>query len=487
LAYARFKLVGLDEAKSYNFMLKDKKDLQNIDQSFKRISRKAWTDTVPGFFTKAGYENVFLRRHEEFAKDLTREAWVLGANDRLANTQGVAKEFEDLYQADYIAAWKGFLTDIEPLPVDSTSKAQAVLQQLTSNADNLLFRLIEVVREETDFSVDAEKKQGMFGLSMSTPTKPLLKVDMEFKPMHEWTDETRFESIGQLIDDVYRSLGQKQVFEQANNNALIDSLGALDVEARKLPVLGGIVQKMVQAIRGQVSGVIQQKLREQLGGALQDTLGNFCQQQMQGLYPLVAKSKQGMTQADFTEFFSKGGLVDQFRSQQLQSGKADPATLQQVKAQLAVADTVRKAFFPRGGLGFNYSLKLVSLSPELQSLEMNTGTQTQTFKLGESKLFTWPDGTSVQVLGMPALVETPPPAEDTTAEAAGVAGTPPAEAPEVQTLASENGDDWLIFRLFESKKWNIADKAVFQLVPLSPPDPFQVAKTELRRFKCPTL
>lgn len=482
LAYARFKLMGLEQAEQYAFMVKDKADLQDVDQAFRRVSRKPWTDNVPGFFTKAGYEKVFLPQYKEAAKDLTSEAWVLGPNvDRLKDSQQIAKEFENFYQTDYIAAWNGFLTDIEPLPVKNIPSAKAMLQVLTSNGGNILFRLMQEVQQETDFSPDAEQKN-VFGLSVRTPVTPLLMVDNAFKKIHEWTNEARFKPVSDLLDEVYGSIDQKDLSGQPQNTSLSSALVKLEGEANKLPpAFGVILQKMVQLIHGQVNGVIQQEVRDKLNEALQDTVGSFCQQQLAG-YPLVAKSKQGVNLADFTEFFSQGGRVDQFRTQQLQPSKADSATLQQVKNQLTVADTVRKAFFQRGALGFNYSIKLVNLSPELHSLEVSTGAQTQTFKLGESKTFAWPDGQLVQVIAIPTPAETEAAAIDREA-----GSTLPTGADEPKILASENGDDWLIFRLFESKKWNIADKAVLQLVPLSSPDPFQVAKTELRRFKCPTL
>jgi type VI secretion system protein ImpL len=467
LAYFQFKQESIEAARQYDFLIQQKKDLQDINATFGKVSNKLWTDNVSGLFTKAGYEKVFLPNYHTAAGRLAKESWVLGPGvERLGDPQQIAGAFERYYQADYIQAWNDFLQDIRPLPIRNVNDARAVFSGLTSNGGNILFRLMQEVSNETDFSPDSATK-GIFGLSTADPIPPLTDVDKAFQSIQDWTDAARFQTIGRVIDEVYATLNQQDVFGQLENNSLTNALGKLKGEAQKLPQpINAILLKTVDAASGQVSEVIKQELLKQFSGALQEGVGSFCQQKLQGLYPLAGKNKAGVNLADFGEFFQRGGRVDQFRQQHMQA-KLDPAVLNKINAQLAAADTVRQAFFSTGGLNVNFTVRLLQADPQFPSIELSIGSLSHVFStVGDAQSYTWPNlGTQISAKAIP-----PP--------------TPGGEPLPVTVT----GDDWQLFRMVENNRFALPNlQAVFEISPATSPNPFQVANNELRKFKCPAL
>ena len=481
LAYLALQQKGIEQASSFNFIITDKKNLSGIEQSFHKKSRKSWTNNVPGFFTKQGYEAAFLPNYKKAAEHFANEAWVLGSDvGRLQDSKELAAEYERYYQEAYIAAWRDFLQDITAAPVKDLESAKAVLLGLTSNADNMLFRLMEEVTAQTNFAPSQDKSLVSFSNEKVLP--PLVLVDTEFKKLHERTDAKSFQRINQLIDDIYAKLNQPNALGALENNALTNALGELNSEALKLPpLIGDIVKQLTQSVSQQVVGEIQKNLRSDFAQALKEQVGDFCKEQIAKRYPLVATASLGVELANFTSFFNSGGRVAQFIEQQAKSMPVDKTTLQTVQNQLALAIPIRNAFFRTGSLEFLYDIKAVNLSPQFQTVELHTGTQRQIFKNGESKTFKWPDGNKI-------LVQTnlsPPPATPTSATP-NATTNPNIGTNEPEIVANEQGDEWLVFRLFEKKKWILPGVVEFQLVA-GTDAAFQVATKELRSFKCPSL
>jgi len=481
LAYLAFQQRGIDESVAYNFIVTDKKNLGNIHRSFQKISKKSWANNVAGFFTKAGYEKVFLPNYQKAAENFAKESWVLGQDiGRLQDSQQLAMEYQKYYQEAYIKSWMEFLNDLLPAPINDLASAKSVLLGLTSNADNMLFRLIEEVNAETNFFVPKDNTLVSFSSKSTLPVLDL--VDTQFKDIHDWTDKQRFQRVNQLLDTIYAQLDQPDAFSHVENNSLTKALAELESEALKLPtVFGQLLEKLAKSVKQHVVGQIQQEAQQQLAADLKAKLGDFCNIYLARRYPLGSTS-ESIDLANFSDFFGRNGLVDQFRTQTLATVRIDAANIQQLQQQLAPVDKIRKAFFPKGYLDFSYELKLIKLAPHFQSVRLSTGTQSQVFKNGESKTFRWPDSKEVILQGE---INTEPssfavPSDETTNS------NSTAVTPQLITVFQNAGDDWLILRLLEKKNWNIPGIAEFQVVP-STNNPFQVVAKELRSFKCPKL
>lgn len=480
LAYYQFKAEGLEADHEFDFLVRDKEGLNNINASFRKKSNKPWAENVAGFFTKAGYEHVFLPNYQTAAQRLAKESWVLGKGiERLGNPAQIAKTFEAEYQRDYIAAWQGFLADLQPNPVTSVQDAKLVLSGLTSSGGNVLLRLMEEVSQETDFDPPKDEE----GQSSAPALPPLQQVDRQFQDVQDWTDAARFQSIGSLLDDAYQTLNQEGVFE-TDHKALTDALGKLSGEALKLPVeVRGMVQETVDAVKTEALGVIKGNLLTAFKQTLQQGVGGFCQTSLRGKYPFASNKKVGTNLADFSEFFQKNGQVDQFLQQHETSTMIDPQILKKVKRQLTAAQPVRKAFFPQGHLKFNYKVEWVSnYANEWDSVNLSTGIQSKDFKnVGQVQTFSWPDGSSVVVNGVRAI----PLDVMGSNEGMPLDNTLPPAEPELAW--AREGDEWLLFRLLVNRRLDVPLVGVFKVTGVSTPDPFKVVNNELRNFRCPTL
>jgi type VI secretion system protein ImpL len=106
---------------------------------------------VPGFYTKAGFYNVFLRRLPTMVSSLADETFILGPS--LDDTAGVeAQGVADLYIRDYVQQWRAVLDQIALQALPDMASLVGGLQVLSS-PDSPLQQLVELVRTNTDLSL----------------------------------------------------------------------------------------------------------------------------------------------------------------------------------------------------------------------------------------------------------------------------------------------------------------------------------------------
>ncbi|WP_243434938.1 ImcF-related family protein, partial [Pseudomonas sp. 30_B] len=108
------------------------------------------TDTaVSGWFTRAGYTDVFLPRLQKSARAmLEEESWVLRDETLSGNSfqidglvQKLADSARNQFLQDYISAWQNFLNDVTVRGVtglDDASQLAAAMMEAQSPLANLL-------------------------------------------------------------------------------------------------------------------------------------------------------------------------------------------------------------------------------------------------------------------------------------------------------------------------------------------------------------
>ena len=85
----------------------------NADRVFRRASAKPLTEGVPGLYTREGFYEHFIPALPGLLKEVIDDAWVFGEEaERVARGERPKKELADLYMSNYIAAWKGLMTDM---------------------------------------------------------------------------------------------------------------------------------------------------------------------------------------------------------------------------------------------------------------------------------------------------------------------------------------------------------------------------------------
>jgi type VI secretion system protein ImpL len=112
--------------------------------------------SVPGFFTKGGWERVVRRRFQEASLDPAGEYWMLGRTaddlpEDLRNADDLYARMEARYQREYVAAWERFLTSVRYKAAEGAD-AEARLAILGSSTDSPIGWLLSVATEQTTFA-----------------------------------------------------------------------------------------------------------------------------------------------------------------------------------------------------------------------------------------------------------------------------------------------------------------------------------------------
>ena len=123
--------------------------------------------TVPGFFTRDGWDRVVKRRFQQAADNPAGEYWVLGrtAEDLppdLRDPDAVYDALMARYQADYVEAWTRFLHSVRYKDV-SGAAAEERLAVLGSPTDSPIGWLLAVVSEQTTLPAEdtAPRSRGL--------------------------------------------------------------------------------------------------------------------------------------------------------------------------------------------------------------------------------------------------------------------------------------------------------------------------------------
>ncbi len=465
LAYVSYRDSIVEEASQYNFDVLQKDDLDQISKSFVRKSSLPWSDGIPGIFTKKGYENVYLPGQVGAAKSLSEDAWVLGNNRSLSNVDNANKLIFDHYQEEYVQRWSAFLEDIEAQPINSREEAKQVYLSLTANGGNLLFRLIQEVKNETQFS-EEEKEGEDESVKIELPVPK--KVERYFSRFSDWDEESEFQKISQLFDEIYKYFSQDNIFEKVKDNELKNVLDSLGGEAEKLPgSLGEMVRSLVEPSEKMVTGVLKNKEVELFQLALQEQVGDFCNTKIVGRFPLKKNTKKIVALADFTKFFQSGGILDAFEQQYLKDVTLDSTVVSNVRKSFEAGKRIRDKFFSTGAFQITYGLQLISVHPNIAAIELSIGAGSGRFEVGKinKRIFNWPSSELVT-----AIIELKEPPLDKF------------------EAAIYQGDAWGIFKLIENDQLPLKNFSGTVFRVFSPtPSHFKFVETELRKFKCPVL
>ena len=468
LIYQNYKNDIIDKASEYDFNVLKKSRLDQIDRSFIRKSKSAWSEGVPGLYTKAGYEKVFLPGLTSAAKGVTKDAWVLGDDLRLGNLDNAEERIFDHYQQDYIDLWTEFLDDIQAKRISNRTQAQQVFLALTENGGNLLFRLIEEVKKETHFTKDEKDQPQESAVTQLIKAKIPERVEQHFLKFTDWDEVSEFKVISGLFGEIHQAFSQDTIFDNTQNNSLKNALDKLNGEADKLPTsLRRMIKGLTLPSKSMVLGAIDDKVTEQFKGALKEKVGDFCVNNIVKYFPIKKNVKRGISLADFTNFFQLGGILDNFEKQYLENSTISAELKRKVEVSFKKAKGIREVFFSTGSLKVDFGLELITTHPNIASVELIINSASQSFEVGTitKRMFSWPSSERISV-----LIEV----KDS-----------PGKRFEKQIY---QGDAWGIFRLIKRDQLILSDFSgtKFKVFPTKN-NPFKLAEKSLRGFKCPTL
>lgn len=358
-------------------------------------------NSIPGLFTRQGYERTFIAEGGELVRKILQDNWVLGDSERLSPSDlgQLMVEMEQMYFQDYASYWSEALALLHLEPLASTALGATQLGNLTAANSPLLLLLSEVrdntllsgmpdtevsARELTDAAqaaglrvssssrlAAAAAEQAQSAMADSLPDTARKNLARQFESLHRLLDiqgapGTEMTSALQALDALkvqLSGLANASVPEQAafdmaraRMQGRSDAINQLRSSADSLPApmsdwLKTLAADSWMLVLDDAYQYLNQRYRSELYAAYTTSVGKR--------YPFVASSESDVALADFREFFKAHGTADSFFKRYLASfvsnssgafqrrrvdGRSLPMSREFLR-QMATLQTIRRSFF----------------------------------------------------------------------------------------------------------------------------------------------
>lgn len=406
--------------------------------------------TIPGFYTQAGYQKLFVAQGADLVRDILRDNWVLGEGDSLSSgdLSRLLVEMEQLYFRDYANYWGEALAQLSLEPIASANQGALQLAGLTA-ANSPLLQLLVEVRDNTRFNglaaaaddagAAAEALQGAKGklgkaakLASAAAEQAQAALLKNLPDTARKTLERRFEPLHRLLDDnggagaelaaslqaldalqlqlaglAHASAPEQAAFDlaKARMGGRRDAINQLRSSAARLPQplgnwLGLLAEDSWMLVLNDAYHYLNQRYQSELYAAYDGALKQR--------YPFSAHSESDVAIADFREFFKSQGIAQRFFDGYLKpfvSGSAGQYRLRQVDGrglplsrefllQMSHAQTIRRSFFAENPNEPKVLFKLepYSLDSSLGRADFRFGSQQLEYRHGPivQTAFSWP-------------------------------------------------------------------------------------------------
>ncbi|MBX2883562.1 MAG: type VI secretion system membrane subunit TssM [Granulosicoccus sp.] len=440
-AYGRLKSSNLDAVNSF-YKLTQVAGAE-IPLAFNRADGVSLDQSIPVFFTRAGYNDIFLPASQNVSQTLTADAWVLGefagAEIGTQSPEKLRASVQAQYYQEYISTWDTLMSNVKLKPVEGLNGAAEFISLVTdvqSPLKNLLVVMGEQTRltepEQKDPAADATAEkldreaqlakllQGNKPTALPSDT-PLDPVTIRFTPLHSLIQD--WENNGSKLDGVLTQLADLnlQLLPMAQSpvsnidpqlsSDLAVNLQKLDTKANRLPEP---LASLVKNLSNEVGDVVGGGFCKQLNSAWQAEVYGYYQRAIRNRYPVNRKGTADIALSDFGSFFGRDGIVDQFVNTYLSAhvsktpkqwtwvGKGSAKCLSDNSLkQLAFAEDIKNTFFGASGQNPSFQFDIVpgqlSVSPQIEQLFLNVGSSSMEYFHGPingSTSFRWPDSSN---------------------------------------------------------------------------------------------
>ena len=409
--------------------------------------------SVPGLYTREGFERTYLPQLAAVAKSIIADEWVFGNGERDpdADLSQVGPALLQRYAADFVAAWNTALGTLRFRPL-AAGGPQYLSLAAVSATDSPLRQLFEAVAAQTwlarpgsDAAASSEaaaagaapdmssleverglarigidtgagKSQSRAGAAMATAAGvvPGANIDAQFRPFHILVEgrpgQRPIDALVQNFHDIYQSLLMAAASSGAGSRGdanLPMKLQSLRLNASRLPkVLASLVLSAADEFEGNAA----KASLEQLNRTLAQNVTAPCHQALDNRYPFAPGASAEVPLSDFARLFAPGGVIDRYFAQNLAplidiSGKdwkwrhetllgrdLSSATLRQFQ----LAADIRDAFFRQGESmpAIRVAITPTSLNADIDMALLSVDGQiVQGYQSGSSEsTVTWPGG-----------------------------------------------------------------------------------------------
>jgi type VI secretion system protein ImpL len=389
-------------------------------QLFVRTSGKAFSEGIPGLFTRAGYFDVVLPSLREIDRRTAEESWVRGAGRSPAASSDIPAETLRFYRSEFEKKWRELLSDIRIAPLDSLAHAADILNGL-AGPDSPLKRLLTAVAVDTDLQAPSEKADGDEATRIRTliaaagQPSDLISPPDPFRPLRDYVTgrrdgPARIDDLIHTLDELYRQVN-RAASGTSDTNALLRIDGGLTEanqrlldEARRLPAP---VDTWMAGLATDVSTLVTGTSRAQVAQQWSANSRRLCEVAVNEHYPFSRNSSSDISIEDFSRLFGPNGQFDRFFRENLQtvvdtssrpwrwrSGYGKVGASSESLEAFERAAMIRDAFFTTGGASplLNFEVTPVALDGLSTLVLLANGEQEITYNHGPVRpyMMSWP-------------------------------------------------------------------------------------------------
>ena len=406
-----------------------RQDGVSLDQSLKK------------FYTRQGYNDVFLPASKNISSSLADDTWVLGPYSTEANQDFSPEQLKasvtEQYFNDYIAHWETLFSSLTLRSIDGLQQASEFIA-LISDADSPLKEFLKFSSEQTTLTAspsaeagegdeDTTNRESTLGAILNTAeentTEPVEidPVTQHFSELHALVEG--FESNSSTLDTVLNQLANLNIqllpMAQSPAGTVDTQLNAeLAINMQQLELktdrLAAPLASLVSGLTNEIEDVVGGGFCQQLDTAWKTDVLPYYQRAIRSRYPVNRNGTADIALTDFGAFFGPGGVVDTFATTYLTGqvsrtpgqwtwiGTGPSVCLSENSLQqLARAEDVKNTFFSQGGnlpsFRFDLDPTRLDMSGDIDQLFLDIGGSLTEYFHGPIKgstSFSWPSNTN---------------------------------------------------------------------------------------------
>lgn len=412
-----------------------------LPRIFTREDGVSLDQSIQSFYTKQGYNNVFLPASADISKTLADDSWVLGAlsnqNEQNQSLEKLQQSVIAQYYKDYIAQWETLFANLSMRSVDGLQQASEFVS-LVADIDSPLKKFLVVANQQTTLTeskkttdeadgAEATNRESELGSLLGSPPVASLApaaidpVTQHFSTLHALV--AGFESNASPLDTVLNQLAELNLqllpMAQSPTGTVDTKLNTeLAINMQKLTLkadrLAEPLASLVSGLTNEISDVVGGGFCQQLDNAWKTDVLPYYQRAIRSRYPVNRKGAADIALTDFGAFFGPGGVIDTFVNTYLTGqvsrtpkqwtwvGKGSSVCLSDnTLKQLAFSDDIKNTFFSQGGNLPSFRFDLVpgqlTMSTDINHLFLDIGgSRTEYFHgpVNGTTSFTWPSPTN---------------------------------------------------------------------------------------------
>ena len=344
---------------------------------------------LPAQYTRAAFDAFDLSGKLNLVRSFLDDAWVLGDHaPPVTQTTSLGVEVQQLYERDYIRAWRELLEDVRLQPMGTLDEARERITIL-GGPSSPLKALVMLVDAQTNFAKPAPDSDGGLAAQaesrlgalpgMAQGPKPGAAVTAAFAEFHKLAEGPPGAApIDQLLQGLARLSERLVPTDGAAGAALALVERELAIIAAQLP---GPLAAAVSELGSQTTASAASVARGELGAKYRAEVVSACRELLGRRYPFNRASNEDVALGDLGTLFGRGGIYDAFFQENLaalvDTSRSPWRWRDQARAagagavdlgQFQLVDRIRQEFFPAGSGGPTFAFTVTPDYLDAQSL-----------------------------------------------------------------------------------------------------------------------